>query len=223
MKEEIIYPHINKYLSNILQHSDPLLNEMEEYAAKNHVPIIQPESASLLNVLCNISKPKRILEIGTAIGYSSIILSKSMHNNGIVDTIEVDENMAQKAMTYIERAGFERKIRILQGDAAEVLLCLSTPYDFIFLDAAKGQYIEFLPHCLRLLKPGGIFITDNVLYKGMVAKDGIAEHKHRTIIVNLREYLQKLCQNVELNTSIVPIGDGVAICVKTQDEKEKLT
>ena len=146
MKEEIIYPHINKYLSNILQHSDPLLNEMEEYAAKNHVPIIQPESASLLNVLCNISKPKRILEIGTAIGYSSIILSKSMHNNGIVDTIEVDENMAQKAMTYIERAGFERKIRILQGDAAEVLLCLSTPYDFIFLDAAKGQYIEFLPH-----------------------------------------------------------------------------
>ncbi len=223
MEEEITYPYINSYLSKILKYSDPLLNEMEEYAAKNHIPIVQPESARILSVICNISKPKRILEVGTAIGYSSIILSNSMHKNGIIDTIELDEDMAERAREYIVRAGLDRKIRILQGDAAEVLQCLSTPYDFIFLDAAKGQYIEFLPFCLRLLNPGGVFVTDNVLYKGMVAKDGIVKHKHRTIIVNLREYLQSLCQNPDLNTSIVPVGDGIAICVKNEDKKENFT
>lgn len=219
LEYEITYPHINSYLADILQQPDPLLKEMEEYARKEHIPIIQPESAQLLKVLCTVSKPERILEIGTAIGYSSIILAKSMDKSGVIDTVEINEDMIDKAVGYIKRAGFEEKIRILHGDAAEVLQCLSTPYDFIFLDAAKGQYIDLLPFCLRLLKPGGIFITDNVLYRGMVAKDGFIEHKHRTIIVKLKEYLSLLCRNDELTTSIVPIGDGIAICVKTDNRK----
>lgn len=216
LDNEITYPHINSFLADIFEQPDPLLNEMEVYARKAYIPIIQPESAQLLKILCHISKPERILEIGTAIGYSSIILAKSMAECGVIDTIEINEDMIEKASGYIKRAGFDKKIRILHGDAAEVLQCLSTPYDFIFLDAAKGQYIDFLPYCLKLLKPGGIFITDNVLYRGMVAKDGFIEHKHRTIIVKLKEYLKLLCRNDELITSIVPAGDGIAISVKTR-------
>lgn len=215
LDNEITYPHINSYFAGIFEQPDPLLKEMEEYAHKYHIPILQPESAQILKVLCHISKPGRILEIGTAIGYSSIILAQSVAGCGVIDTIEIDEEMIEKAAGYIKRAGFDEKIRILHGDAAEVLQCLSTPYDFIFLDAAKGQYLEFLPFCLKLLNPGGIFVTDNVLYRGMVAKDGFIEHKHRTIIVKLKEYLKLLCRNKELITSIVPAGDGIAICVKT--------
>jgi len=216
LENEITYPHINSFLAGIFEQTDPLLKEMEEYAKKNYIPIIQPESAQLLKVLCLISKPERVLEIGTAIGYSSIILARSMAENGILDTIEIDEDMIARAAVYIKRAGLEEKIRILNGDAGEILQCLGTPYDFIFLDAAKGQYAEFLPYCLRLLKPGGLFITDNVLYRGMVAKEGFIEHKHRTITVKLKEYLKLLCRNNELVTSIVPAGDGIAICVKRE-------
>lgn len=219
MRNEINFAHINSFLSNILEQPDQLLKEMEEYAHKTHIPIIQPESAYLLRILCTISKPKRILEIGTAIGYSSIIFAQSMGNCGVIDTIEINENMVEKAMGYIKKAGFEKKIRILQGDASEVLQCLNTPYDFIFLDAAKGQYNEFLSSCLRLLKPGGVFISDNILYRGMVAKEGFIEHKHRTIIIKLKEYLQKLCKNKDLITSIVPIGDGIVICIKKTNKQ----
>jgi predicted O-methyltransferase YrrM len=214
LENEITYPHINSFLAEIFEQADPLLKEMEELAHKNYIPIIQPESAQLLKILCYISKPERILEIGTAIGYSTIILARSMAENGIVDTVEINEDMIEKACGYIKRAGLEDKIRILNGDAEEVLQCLGTPYDFIFLDAAKGQYIDFLPHCLRLLKPGGVFVTDNVLYRGMVAKKGFIEHKHRTITVKLKEYINLLCRNEELITSIVPAGDGIAVCVK---------
>lgn len=215
MESEITYPHINQFLSDMLKQSNPLLEEMESYARDNHIPIIQPESARLLRIMCTISKPKRILEIGTAIGYSAIILAGAMDDTSIVDTIEIDEEMAGMAKSYIKRAGFEKTIRILQGDAAEVLQCINTPYDFIFLDAAKGQYLEFLPSCLRLLNTSGIFITDNVLYRGMVAEEGDIEHKHRTIAVNLKKYLHELCNNEELITSIVPIGDGITICIKS--------
>jgi len=215
LENEITYPHINSFLADVLKQSDPLLEEMEKYARKAYIPIIQPESAQFLKMLCTVSKPKRVLEIGTAIGYSSIILARTMDENGVIDTVEIDEDMIEKAAGYIKRAGLENKIRVLHGDAAEVLECLGTPYDFIFLDAAKGRYIEMLPHCLRLLKPEGIFVTDNVLYRGMVAKDGFIEHKHRTIIVRLKEYINLLCRNNELTTSIIPIGDGITVSVRT--------
>ncbi len=214
MENEINYPHILDYLSEVTTQEDPLLKEMEEYARIRYIPVIQRESARLLEVLCTLSKPKRLLEIGTAIGYSSIQLARTMGEAGIVDTIELDDDRADEADRYIRRAGLEKIIRVLRGDAAEVLQCLEHPYDFIFLDAAKGQYIEFLPHCLRLLNPGGLLVSDNILYRGMVTKEGFIEHKHRTITIRLKTYIDALMSDGTLLTSIIPIGDGMAVSIK---------
>ncbi len=188
--------------------------EMEEYARGRHIPVIQRESARLLEVLCTLSKPKKILEIGTAIGYSSIQLARVIDGPGFLDTIELDEDRADEADGYIRRAGLDRIIRVLRGDAAQVMQCLEHPYDFIFLDAAKGQYPEFLPHCLRLLNSGGLLVSDNILYRGMVAKEGFIEHKHRTITVRLKAYIDALMTDEGLLTSIIPIGDGMAVSIK---------
>lgn len=214
MENEITYPNIHSFLSKTMKSSDSLLSEMEEYAEKRYIPIIQPESARLLETLSMIIKPQRILEVGTAIGYSSIILARTLRPNGIVDTIEMEEDIAIIAGQYIKKAGLEKVIHVLIGDAAEVLQCLGSMYDLVFLDAAKGKYPEFLPHCLRLLKPGGLLITDNILYKGLVAKMGFIEHKHRTIAVRLKEYINELMSRKDLTTSIIPIGDGIALSYK---------
>jgi len=216
LEDRIRYPEIDRFIRRTIARENGLLKDLEEYAGRHYIPIIPPETAALIKVLIKIHKPARILEVGTAIGYSAIIMAKASEGKAHIDTIEIDEDMIARAAVYIKRAGLEEKIRILNGDAGEILQCLGTPYDFIFLDAAKGQYAEFLPYCLRLLKPGGLFITDNVLYRGMVAKEGFIEHKHRTITVKLKEYLKLLCRNNELVTSIVPAGDGIAICVKRE-------
>ncbi len=214
MENEINYPHILSYLNEVIKQEDPLLKEMEEYARNNHIPVIQRESSRFLEVLCTLSKPGKILEIGTAIGYSSIQLARTMGGKGIVDTIELDEDRADEADRYIRRAGLDKIIRVLRGDATEVLQCLEHPYDFIFLDAAKGQYFEFLPHCLRLLNKGGLLVSDNILYRGMVTKEGFIEHKHRTITVKLKAYIDALMSNEGLLTSVIPIGDGMAVSIK---------
>lgn len=221
MENEINYPHILDYLGKMINQEDPLLKEMEEYARNHHIPVIQRESGRLLEVLCALSKPEKVLEVGTAIGYSAIQFARMMAMTGIVDTIELDENRADEADKYIRRAGLEKIIRVLRGDAAEILQCLEHPYDFIFLDAAKGQYIEFLPYCLRLLNPGGILVSDNILYRGMVTKDGFIEHKHRTITVRLKAYIDALLSDDKLLTSIIPIGDGMAVSIKKQTDGGK--
>lgn len=214
LENEITYPFINEFLSEIIRQNDPLLCEMEDYARMKHIPIIQRESARFLELLCLLAKPHRILKIGTAIGYSSIVLAKTLNRDGIVDTVEMNEEMVTEANRYIRRSGLDKAIRVINGDAAEVLQCLNTPYDFIFVDAAKGQYMEFLPQCLRLLNPGGLLVTDNILYRGMVAKEGHVEHKHRTITVRLRKYIDEILGMENLTTSIVPIGDGLAVSLK---------
>ncbi len=217
LENEITYPFINEFLSGIIRQNDRLLCEMEEYARKNNIPVIQRESARFLELLCLLAKPRRILEIGTAIGYSAIVLAKTLNGDCIIDTVEIDEDMVIEANGFIQRSGLDKAIRVVNGDAAEVLQCLTTPYDFIFLDAAKGQYMEFLPHCLRLLNAGGLLITDNILYRGMVAKEGHVEHKHRTITVRLRKYIDEIMGTENLTTSIVPIGDGLAVSLKRND------
>ena len=216
MDDRIIYPEIIDYLHSTIQRETGFLKELEKYASLHHIPIIQPESAALLKVLVKLHKPQKILEAGTAIGYSACILSKAMDKSGIIDTIEIDEEMADIAKENIKRMGYDNRIRVLLGDALEVMECLNSPYDMIFLDAAKGQYNEYLNQALRLMRPEGLLVSDNVLYKGLVAQE-IIQHKHRTIAVKLKEYLHQICNDERLETSIIPIGDGMAISLKKGD------
>jgi predicted O-methyltransferase YrrM len=214
LEDRIRYPEIDEFIRNTMAREDGVLKEMEEYACLNHIPIIAPETAALLRILVKIHKPARILEVGTAIGYSALVMAAASGGCASIDTIEIDEEMAILAERNIEKMGFKSRIRVLRGDALEVLQCLTTPYDMIFLDASKGHYPEFLPECMRLAREGGIILSDNVLYRGLVASKGHVEHKHRTIAVRLREYLESLCKNTLLDTAIIPIGDGLALSYK---------
>ncbi len=205
---------ISQYIRSTLRRSEGLLRELEQYAAEHHVPIVTPEVAQLLIVLGKMLRPVRILEIGTAIGYSAILLAGVLGDRGRMDTIERQEEMLIKARENIKKAGLEHTISIIAGDAQEVLMCLDKQYDMIFLDAAKGQYPEFLPECLRMLRNGGILVSDNVLYKGMIAGEEPVARRKRTIVNRMRTYLDSLCSDPSLDTSILPVGDGVALTYK---------
>ncbi len=211
MEDRIRYPEIDEFIRKTIAREEGIFKELEEYAGLNHIPIIPPETAALLKILVKIQRPARILEVGTAIGYSALIMAAASEGESHIDTIEILEETASLAERNIQRSGFSSSIRVLRGDAFEILQCLTTPYDMIFLDASKGQYPEYLPECLRLTREGGVILSDNVLYRGLVAQKGHVEHKHRTIAVRLGEYLDSLCKNPLLDTVIIPIGDGLAV------------
>lgn len=211
--DNINHEYIIRYLRNTLRKNEGLLFEMEQYAAENDVPISQPESIRLIEVLVRLSGAKNILEVGGAIGYSAICMAKASEG-GTVTSLELSSEMIEKANAYITRAGLRERIRFLQGDAKEVLKTLDGQYDLIFLDAAKGHYMEYFTESMRMLKAGGLLISDNVLYKGMVATDELLLHRKRTIVARLRRYLDMLCAHEELETAVLPVGDGVALSVR---------
>lgn len=212
--DNINYEYIIRYLRDTLPKSTGLLKELEEYAKANEVPVSQPESIRLIEVLLKMMNAKKILEVGSAIGYSAIRMSTAC--GAEVVTIELSEEMAELARNNISKAGLDDKIRLICGDAKDVLPEIKgeNEFDMIFVDAAKGQYMEFFPHCMRLLRQGGVLISDNVLYKGMTATDELVVRRKITIVRRLREYLDMLSNNKELSTAILPIGDGVAISFK---------
>ncbi|MDP4117731.1 MAG: O-methyltransferase [Bacillota bacterium] len=214
MEDRIIYPELNEYLRSQLPQHEGLLKELEEYAADPYVPIIQREVAQFLKVFFSYSSPKTILEVGTAIGYSAIYFSSLMGSGGKIVTIERDPEMIEKAMANIARAGFSDRITVVEGDAQNVLGTIDGPFDVVFLDAAKGQYGKFLPKCLDLLKTGGTLITDNILYRGIVASEELAPRKHITIARNLRNYIYEISHSARLDTTILPLGDGLGISRK---------
>lgn len=206
--------YINDYIRKTIKKNEGILAQLEDFANKNHVPIVQPEVAALLKVITLILKPKKVLEIGTAIGYSSILISTVLPKDAKIDTIDRYELMIERAKTNIKKANLENTINIIYGDATEVLKMLDKKYDMIFLDAAKGQYPEFLPQCIRLLNDGGVLISDNILYKGMIANDELVVRRKKTIVTRLRSYLDHICNSEQLETSIIPIGDGIALSYK---------
>jgi len=210
----INYDYITKYIRATIKPNVGLLAELEEYASQNHVPIIQPEVAALMKVIGNMKQPTRILEVGTAIGYSSILFSGFLKQNGIIDTIERNEVMIELARKNIKSLGLQNTINVIAGDAIDVLACLDKSYDMIFLDAAKGQYSEFLEQSKRMLVSGGILVSDNVLYKGMIASDELVVQRKKTIVTRMRSFLKTLCEDESFETSIIPIGDGVALSYK---------
>lgn len=210
----INYDYIIEYIRATIKPNAGLLAELEEFAGVNHVPIIQPEVAALMKVIGQLKQPTKILEVGTAIGYSSILFSGFLKPDGVIDTIERNEEMIELARKNIKLAGKQNTINVIAGDALDVLACLDKHYDMIFIDAAKGQYSEFFEQCKRMLVPGGLLVSDNVLYKGMIASDELVVKRKKTIVARMRDFLQILCEDESFETSIIPIGDGVALSYK---------
>ena len=203
------------YILSLDKDSSPLVRTIEQEAIRDYVPIIRKESQSLLRVLLKIKKPGQVLEVGTAIGFSAILMGECLPEDSHLTTIEKYEKRIPVAKENFKRAGMENKITLLEGDAVEVLKGLEGPYDFIFMDAAKGQYIHFLPEVLRLLAPGGILVSDNVLQDGDVVESRYAVvRRNRTIHSRMRDYLWTLKHMDGLETMVLPIGDGMTVSVK---------
>jgi len=207
---------MNIYLRSLLPDRDMLLAGLEEEAEQEEIPILQPEVAQLLETLISIHQSARVLEIGTAIGYSTIRLAKAVSlRQGEVVTIELQEELRYRALENFHKASVSHLITSLGGDAREViptqLAGREKTFDLIFVDAAKGQYLEFFKLCLPLLAPGGLFVADNVLYKGWVVPGSIFPRRKKTLVVRLRHLLKLMTNHPAFNSTLLPIGDGVLV------------
>ncbi|OXT07673.1 methyltransferase [Thermoanaerobacterium thermosaccharolyticum] len=204
-----------KFVRQLFNVKKGLLKDIENYANENFIPIIKPEVARFLETIVKIKQPQNILEIGTAIGYSSIIMLKA-YKNAKVLTIEKDIDMAEMAKINFIKASLIDRVELVKGDALEVLPCLSNKYDLIFIDASKGHYKEFFDESLRVLNDDGILICDNILYKGYVTNEVHVKHKRRTIVYRMRDFISYVLDRKDITTTIIPIGDGLSISVKEE-------
>ena len=208
----IVEERLVTYLHSLETENSPILELIEREALADRVPIIRKEMQSFLKVMLQIKHPDRILEVGTAIGFSAILMGSCTSDECRITTIENYDRRIPIARENFRRAGMEEKITLMEGDALEVMKGLSGSFDFIFMDAAKGQYMAYLPEVLRLLPSGGILVSDNVLQNGDIIESRFAvERRDRTIHSRMREYLYTLKHHPELETSILPLGDGVAL------------
>ncbi|MDP4145388.1 MAG: O-methyltransferase [Bacillota bacterium] len=215
----ITFDYIENYIRGVIPERDGLLKEMETFALENNVPIVQKETAQFLEVMISMKKPKKILELGTAIGYSSILMYINAAKNCNITTIERDEKMIDFAKQFINRSNLSQNINILQGDCLDILEALEDKYDVIFMDAGKGHYNHFLPHCLRLLAEDGVIIADNVLFRGMVASDALTVRRKITIVKRMRKYIDIVSNDEELITTVIPMGDGIAVTMRRNKDE----
>jgi predicted O-methyltransferase YrrM len=210
----ITYDYMEKYIQSLIEDNSGVLKELERYACDNSVPIIHKEVGKFLELMIHIKNPSKILELGTAIGYSSILMSMSSKNKSTIHTIERNPHMIKIANDNIRKYGFEDNIKVIEGDCIEVLKNLNDEYDLIFIDAGKGHYNHFLPECMRLLKQDGIIIADNALFRGMVACDELVARRKITIVKRMRNYLKLVSDNKKFITSVIPMGDGIAVTTR---------
>lgn len=206
----ISYDYITDYICKTLPESTGLLKEMEDYAKAHYVPIIQKETMHFLRFVMSVLRPEKILEIGTAIGYSSLIFSEYLKEGGKIITVELDSDTASIARENLKKAK-NTSIKLIVGDGADVLLNTNEQFDVVFLDANKSLYLHSLPDIKRILKKGGVLIADNVLYKGMVASDELETFRKKTLVKNLRDFLHEISNDGCFTTSILPIGDGISV------------
>lgn len=211
----IVNERVVAYINSLDCGNSDICNIIEKEAIADEVPIIRKEMGNLLKVLLQLVQPERILEVGTAVGYSSILMSENMPEKCTITTIENYDKRIPVARNNFKRAGKENVITLIEGDALEVLKTLEGPYDFIFMDAAKGQYINYLPDVKRVLRKGGLLISDNILQEGEIVESRYAvTRRNRTIHTRIREYVYELTHSEDFVTSIVPIGDGITLSVK---------
>jgi predicted O-methyltransferase YrrM len=211
--DKILYPSQHQYLNQFKDQDDPLIKEMEKYADEHHIPILHWQSAAFMEILIRIIKPKRVLEIGTAIAYSSIRIARNLKKKGIVQTIEKSKDNIVLAKGYIKKSGVEEKIKILAGNAFEIMPELEKKYDFIFLDADKNEYSKLFELSIMLLKKGGVIMVDNLLWGGHVAAEKVPA-KCKTSTEDIRNFNKEFVANSRLKASIIPVGDGLGIGVK---------
>ena len=218
----IVDERIVTFINSLDTKNSEILETIEKEALAASVPIIRREMQSFLKTLLLIKKPMRILEIGTAVGFSALLMSEYVPEGCRITTIENYDKRIPIARENFRRAGKEEQITLIEGDAAEVMKTLSGPFDLIFMDAAKGQYIHYLTEALRLLPKDGVLVSDNVMQDGDVIESRFAvERRNRTIHARMREYLYELKHNEALVTSIIPLGDGVAVSVKQDPKAER--
>ena len=214
----IIDERMRTYINSLDMGNTPFLEELEQYAIRERVPIIRREMQSFIKMFLAVNRPKRILEVGTAIGFSTLLMCEYGPEDLEIVTIENYEKRIPIAKENFRRAGREAQITLLEGDAGQILKELEDSFDMIFMDASKGQYIRYMPQVLRFLRPGGTLVTDNVLQDGDIIESRFAvERRNRTIHSRMREYLYELKHHELLTTSIIPLGDGVAVSVKKQE------
>ena len=211
----IVEERLVTYINSLDRGNTELLDAIEAEAVRDYVPIIRKEMQSFLKMMLQLQQPRRILEVGTAVGFSAILMAEYNPKPCEITTIENYEKRIPIARKNFKRAGKQDMIELLEGDAAQVLKTLQEPFDFIFMDAAKGQYLNFLPDILRLLSPGGILISDNVLQDGDIVESRFAvTRRNRTIHKRMREYLYELTHHEELVTTVLPVGVGITVSVK---------
>jgi predicted O-methyltransferase YrrM len=211
--DKILYPAQHKYLNQFKDQNDALIKEMENYAAEHNVPILNWQSAAFMEILIRMINPKRVLEIGTAIAYSSIRIARNLKKKGIVHTIEKSKDNIVLAKGYIKKSGVEEKIKIMAGNAFEIMPELEKKYDFIFLDADKNEYSRLFELSIVLLKKGGVIMVDNLLWHGHAAAEKVPA-KYKTSTEYIRDFNKEFMANRRLKVSIVPVGDGLGIGVK---------
>lgn len=211
----IVDERMVSFINSFDRGNTPFLDELERYAKETNVPIIRKEMQGFLKLLLAMQRPVNILEVGTAIGFSALLMKEYAPENCHITTIEKYEKRIPLAKENFKKAGRENDITLLEGDATEILKELTGTYDFIFMDAAKGQYIHFLPDILRLLPEGGLLVSDNVLQDGDIIESRYAvTRRNRTIHARMRDYLYELKHHEQLETAILPVGDGVTVSVK---------
>lgn len=220
----IVNDRIVTYIHSLEKANSSILETIEQQAHMDAVPIIRKEMESFLRVMLTVKKPKRILELGTAIGYSAILMSECIDSDAFITTIENYEKRIPIAKENIRKAGKEQVITLLEGDALEIMQGMKQDqFDFVFMDAAKAQYIHFLPEVIRLMKEGAVLITDNVLQEGdIIQSKYVVRRRDRTIHKRMREYMEAVKNHPQLETSIIPIGDGITISVLKNKEKRIL-
>lgn len=217
----ISHDYIENYIRGLIKDNEGYIKYMEDYAIENHVPIIHKEVAQFLRVIIKSHKIKSILEVGTAIGYSASVMIDAAGEDAHVTTIERSDEMEEIALENIKKLGYEKNITLVKGDALEVLDDIDGKYDMIFLDASKGHYDHFLDKCLDKLKDGGLLISDNVLFRGMVPSNDLLIRRKITIVKRMRKYLENISNDKTLETVILPIGDGIALTCKIGSDKNE--
>lgn len=217
----IVNDDVKKYINQSLPISSDWLLPLEEYASIHNIPIIGKETKALLNLLGKLYSPVKILEIGTAIGYSALCFTEFLPENGSIETIEIDYDFVKLARENIKKNNLDKKITVIAGDAIDVLVNIQKKYDMIFIDAAKGQYNKYFNECKKLINKGGLIISDNVLYRGMVAKGDVIPKRQKLLVNRLDYYIKSVMDNDLFDSSLLPIGDGVLLSFRKDNNDKK--